>query len=173
MRLVDGDVSCVVEGDLRQGQQHWMYVAARVGGADNSLFYIKGLRFKVLSGSEQSRLGLPVFFFIITKCVKVLCGYSIQKGLNAILSCYFMIEDIHSCITKHTGSPDWLQLLTISACFLNLWLWYARTSLYTESYSACTTSMLLHEQKSNTILCCPQVNINLSCNINDIALPLM
>ena len=112
MRLVDGDVSCVVEGDLRQGQQHWMYVTARVGGADNSLFYIKELRFKVLSGSERSRLALPVFFFIITKCVKVLCGYSIQKGLNAILSCYFRLK------TSIHASPNTLGLQIGCNCSL-------------------------------------------------------
>ena len=96
---------------------------------------------------------------------------------SIVISWILSWEDIHSCITKHTGSLHWLQLLTVSASiahwFSYVWLGYAHTSLYTESYSACTTSVLLHERKCNIILCCPRVNINPSCNINDTALSLM
>ena len=131
-------------------------------------------------------MGLLVF---VTRkeFVKVLCGYSVQKGLkqsSAVILRFSSSEEVHSCIIKHAGSPHWLQLLTVSASVARVdFVSMVRAHLFIYIYYACATSMLLHERKCNigyvalglmlTLGLRPRVNINPSCNVTDIALPLM
>ena len=64
------------------------------------------------------RVGLLVFFFVITKkCVKVLCGYSVQKELNAILSSYFTIFVLGRHSFMHHQTRQVSALAAIAHCF--------------------------------------------------------
>ena len=67
---------------------------------------------------QWRRVGLLVFFFVIKKkCVKVLCGYSVQKGLNAILSSYFTIFVLGRRPFMHHQTRWVSALAAIAHCF--------------------------------------------------------